>query len=373
MQNCQTLMRLAFIKNRLLINKLGEFGRKAEMSRRISKLIAGALSGVALLLSPVNVNADVININYSAVDPSAIPAVRAAEAIWEARIQAYSTELPRAIRDQLGSLTIDATVEPIDGAGGILGQAGPTAILTLGSSRRNFAVALRSQMTFDLDDFPSMTADGILVTVIAHEMGHALGFGTLFDGNGLVGPLNGFGQTEYINGEYALIGYRRDISNPVASFVPLEQRGGAGTALGHWVDLPPFFNQAFTGAFKKELMTGFIGDLDPDTGAIVFANSFVAQATWGAMADLGFAVEGVNGAFAAKKGRGTGRWPKITGQGSNPFENNGIPPAEDLRFNLVSIKGVSKVSLGSKGTGAEDVETTVGDDPYSLRNHRWAK
>ena len=178
----------------------------------------------------VSVDADVININYSAVDPSAIPAVRAAEAIWEARIQAYSTELPRAIRDQLGSLTIDATVEPIDGAGGILGQAGPTAILTLGSSRRNFAVALRSQMTFDLDDFPSMTADGILVTVIAHEMGHALGFGPLFDGNDLIGPLNGFGQTEYINGEYALMGYRRDISNPVASFVPLEQRGGAGTS-----------------------------------------------------------------------------------------------------------------------------------------------
>ena len=373
MQDCQTLVSLAIIKNRPTINQLGEFGRKAEMSLRVAKLIACALSGVALLVSPSNVDADIININYSAVDPAAIPAVRAAEAIWEARIQAYSTELPRAIRDQLGSLTIDATVSPIDGAGGILGQAGPTAILTIGSSRRNFAVALRSQMTFDLDDFPSMTADGILVTVIAHEMGHALGFGTLFDGNGLIGPLYGFGQTEYINGEYALMGYRRDISNPVASFIPLEQRGGGGTALGHWLDMPPFFNQAFTGAFKKELMTGFIGDIDPNTGVIVFANSFVAQATWGAMADLGFAVEGVNGAFAAKKGRGTGRWPKITGQGSNPFENNGIPPAAGLRFNLASIQSVSKVTLGSKGAGAEDVETTVGDDPYSLRNHRWVK
>ena len=373
MQTCQTLVSLAIIKNRPLINHPDEFGRKAEMSRRISKLIAVALSGVALLLSPVNVDADVININYSAVDPSAIPAVRAAEAIWEARIQAYSTELPRAIRDQLGSLTIDATVEPIDGAGGILGFAGPTAILSLGTSRRNFAVALRAQMTFDLDDFASMTADGILVTVIAHEMGHALGFGTLWDGNDLVGPLNGFGQTEYINGEYGLTGYRRDISNPVASFIPVEQRGGPGTAGGHWLDMPPFFNQTFTGAFKKELMTGFIGDADPETGQLVFSNSFIAQATWGAMADLGWAVKGVNDAFAAKKGRGTGRWPKITGQGSNPFENNGIPPADGLRFNLVKIKGVSKVALGSKGAGAEDVETTVGEDPYSLRNHRWAK
>ncbi len=316
--------------------------------------------------------ADVIFVDISAVDPSAVAAVREAEAIWEARIQAYSTELPRAILDQLGSLTISATVAPIDGPFGILGFAGPDAVITLGSSRRNFAVAVRSSMTFDLDDFPSLIADGTLVQVITHEMGHALGFGTLFDGNDLIGPRGGFGPTEYINGGYALKNYRRETGNPIASYVPLEQRGGAGTALGHWIDAPPFFNQAFTAAFKKELMTGFLGDIDTTTNTIIFADPFIAEATWGAFADLGFAVDGINGAFAAPKGKGTGRWPKVVGSGTNPFDNNGVPPAAGLRFNLATIKASYKSPVDSEGSGVDEVASDPVLDPYKLRRHRWA-
>lgn len=344
------------------------------MSRRLSNVIRISFAVLASCFVPFsNTTADVIHIDISAVDPSAIPAVKAAEAIWEARIQAYSTELPRAIRDQLSSLYITATVAPIDGPGGILGFAGPDALLTMGSSRRNFAVAVRSSMTFDLDDFPFMIANDILVSTIAHEMGHALGFGTLFAGNDLIGPRGGFGTIEYINGDYAIQGYRRELGNPVASFVPLEQRGGAGTALGHWLDAPPFFNQVFTGAFKKELMTGFAGDFDPDLVAIVFAPTFISQATWGAMADIGFAVDGINGAFAAPRGKGNGRWPKITGADVDPFDLNGVPAAAGLQFKNVSIEAAIRHSRGSKGTAVEDVETKAVDDPYDLRKHRWAK
>lgn len=320
-------------------------------------------------------NADVIHVDIGAVDPSAIPAVRAAEAIWEARIQAYSTEVPRAILDQLGSLYISATVAPVDGPGGILGFAGPDAIITLGPSQRDYAVAVRSSMTFDLDDFPSLIADGTLVQVIAHEMGHAMGFGTLFEGNDLIGPRGGFGATEYINGSYGIKGYRRDIGNPIASFVPLEQRGGPGTALGHWLDAPPFFNQAFTPAFKKEIMTGFLGDIEFTPGGfnIIFADPFISEATWGAFADLGFAVNGINGAFAAPKGKGTGRWPKTVGSGTNPFDNNGVPPAAGIRFSLATVTAVYKSPVDAEGSGANDVVTEASEDPYNLRRHRWAK
>jgi hypothetical protein len=254
-----------------------------------------------------------------------------------------------------------------------LGFAGPDAVLTVGNSQRNFAVAVRSSMAFDLDDFPTMIADGILVSTIAHEMGHAMGFGTLFEGNDLIAPFGGFGQTEYINGAYGIAGYRKDIGNPIATFVPLEQRGGAGTALGHWLDAPPFFNQVFTGAFTKELMTGFACDLNPTTGAVVCAPTFVAEATFGAMADLGFAVHGINGAFAAPKSNGTGRWPKTVGSGANPFDANGIPAAAGLQFDLVTVKAATKYSLDSQGSGVGEVVTEAVDDPYNLRMHRWAK
>ncbi len=344
------------------------------MSLSVLKLCKFSIVALALcFVSTSTVSADVINIDTSAVDPSALPAVRAAEAVWEARIQAYSTELPRAIRDQLSSLSISATVAPVDGVGGVLGFAGPDAVLTVGSSRRNFAVAVRSSMTFDLDDFPSLEADGILIDVIAHEMGHAMGFGTLFEGNGLIDQRNGFGLIQYINGEYAISGYRKDLGNPVASFVPLEQRGGAGTALGHWFDAPPFFNQIFTPAFKKELMTGFACDFDPVTQTVICGDHFVSEATFGAMADVGWAVEGINGAFAAPRGKGTGRWPKTVGSGANPFDANGIPAAAGLSFSLSTVTAVTMHSLGSKGTGVSTVNTASEADPYKLRGHSWAK
>ena len=364
---------------------VGDYSREnIEMSLRASSFLKFSIAAVvACFVSTSSIRADVIDIDLSAADPSAVPAIKAAEAIWEARIQAYSTELPKGIRDQLGSLYISFTVAPIDGVGGILAQAGPDSFITFENgqplqqgqnpSSRIHSVVVRASMTFDLDDLASLSANGILVSTIAHEMGHAMGFGTLFQPNLLADARGGFGQIEYINGEYAIQGYRKDISNPVATFVPLEQRGGPGTALGHWIDAPPFFNQVFTGAFKKEVMTGFAGDFDPTTGQVVFAPTFISEATFGAFADLGFAVDGINGAFAAPKGAGTGRWPKSVGGGVNPFEVNGVPAAAGLNFSLSSIKAVTLESLGSTGSGAGEVETEALEDPYSLRKHRWVK
>lgn len=349
------------------------FGRIAYVFALLAAGLVGSFSGSA--------NADVISVDVSQVDPAAIPLVRQAEAFWESRIQAYSREVPRAITDQLTSLRISATVAPIDGVGGILGFAGPDAVLSVGETdplipnvnrTRPWTVAVTASMTFDLDDFPSMAADGILFDVIRHEMGHALGIGSLWELNGLITPLGGVGLTQYTNGQYGIAGYRSDIGNPVASYIPLEQRGGPGTALGHWNDFPPFFNQVFTGAFTKELMTGFACDADPSTGALVCAPKFVSEATWGSAADLGFAVKGIN-EFPAKRGDGTGRWPKVTGPTVDPFNSNGVPPTAGIRFDLVTAKTVYRGSLGSVGSGASDTATDNSEDPYNLRQHRWSK
>lgn len=352
------------------------------MSRRYTNVIRFSFAVLAsCIVSFSSATADVIHIDTGLTDPRAIPALKEAESIWESRIKAYSSELPRGIRDQLTSNVITARVGVLDGPGNGLAAAGPEAVVSMGAdtglpiSKNNggHAVAVRSMIIIDFEDIDFMIATGILVETVTHEIGHALGFGTLFDGADLIGARGGFGPTEYIYGEYALQAYRRESGNPVAGYVPLEQRGGPGTALGHWLDAPPFFNQVFTAAFKKELMTGFAGDFDPSTGTIVFADTFISDSTWGAMADMGFAVDGINGAFAAPKGKGTGRWPKIVGQGSDPFSGNAIPVAAGLQYNLVTVKSVYMDAFDSRGSGAGDVKTEAVEDPYNLRNHRWAK
>lgn len=328
---------------------------------------------------PLTSAADVIDVERSAVDPAYAYAFENAEALWESRIQNYSEELPRAILMQLTSLRITASTPAIDGVGGILGQAGPLSVLSFESGNlfhpKTVVVPVTAMMQFDIEDLADLEADGILEKVIFHEMGHALGFGSLWVQNNLIEPLGGIGLVQYTGGKYAIQEYGKDIGSPLVSFVPIEQRGGPGTALSHWFDGPPFFNQVFTPAFKKEVMTGFACDADPDTGALVCSPGFISGATWGSMADLGYEVDGINdNSVDPPRGTGTGRWPKVTGGGYNPFGDNGVAPMPGLRFNLVSIKMVTRKSLGDlNGVNAGGVGSTNKQDPYNLRNQRWVK
>ena len=74
--------------------------------------------------------------------------------------------------DPAGRLLISATLEEIDGSGGILGSAGPTSVWTSCPS-----ISLSGDMTFDIDDIGWMEDDGIFEGVIMHEMGHVIGIG----------------------------------------------------------------------------------------------------------------------------------------------------------------------------------------------------
>ena len=325
---------------------------------------------------------DIITVERGAVDPSAFPIIDEAERFWDARIVGYSSEVPQGLRNQLSRLTIAATVAPIDGPGGILGFAGPDAVVSIGvgnpdTDGRLYTLPVLASMTFDLDDFPDAQAQGFLQDVVIHEMGHAIGIGSIWDQNSLTGNPQGIALTQYlgheINGGNALAGYRAESPFPLAAFVPLEQRGGAGTALGHWVDSPPFFNQVFTGPFIKEFMTGFVGDVDPVTGAFVVAPKFLSQSTLGSCADMGYAVVGFNEELIGATGNGTGQWPKTTGPGTDPFNSNAADGGADaLRFSLVTVKNVYRRSKDSTGDASGgDIKTDPRKDPYGLRNHRW--
>ena len=189
--------------------------------------------------------ADIIDVDRTAVDPRFADDFAAAEAFWESRIQNYSTELPRVVLFQLSSLRIIASTAIIDGPGDTLAQAGPDTIVTFQTNNifipKRIAVATRSSLELDIEDLPLLEAQGILRETIIHEMGHALGFGSLWPQNNLVSPLGGVGLTQYTGGTYAIREYRKEIKNPVANFVPLEQSGGEGTALAHWIECAAVF------------------------------------------------------------------------------------------------------------------------------------
>lgn len=71
-----------------------------------------------------------------------------------------------------GQLLISATIDVIDGEGGILGFAGPTAVWN-----DCMTISLTGAMTFDIEDIDDLEDAGSFEAVILHEMGHVIGIG----------------------------------------------------------------------------------------------------------------------------------------------------------------------------------------------------
>ena len=175
-------------------------------------------------------------------------------------------DVPAVVVDgeTIDDVRIDAAAERIDGAGRILGQAGPVDL------RPGSLIPATGIMSFDSADLARMEADGSLAGVIVHEMGHVLGFGTIFD---RVGLISGAGGTDpQFTGRNAIREYAA-LLGPGARprSVPLADVGGAGTRDGHWRE----------SLFANELMTGF---LDPGANPL-------SRMTIGAFEDLGYSVD----------------------------------------------------------------------------------
>jgi len=160
----------------------------------------------------------------------------------------------------IDDLKITASVTNIDGPGRILGQAGPTLL------RSSTYLPIQGNMKFDSADMASMVNNGTLLGVVLHEMGHVLGFGTLW---GLRGFNSTFGQ---YTGPQALATYKTMTNDATKTYVPLETGGGAGTANAHWLE----------SLFDRELMTGY---------AESDSNMPLSILTVRAMQDLGYQVD----------------------------------------------------------------------------------
>ena len=144
----------------------------------------------------------------------------------------------------IDDLLIEAQGVAIDGPRGILGQAGPTNLRPAAAGASAFLPA-KGIMSFDTADLAAMQADGTLLDVITHEMGHVIGIGTVWTHKGLLagaGTANPTFKGSNAKREYGVL---KGIG-PTA--VPVENIGGAGTRDSHWRE----------SVFKNELMSGFI-------------------------------------------------------------------------------------------------------------------
>lgn len=144
-----------------------------------------------------------------------------AEAFWESQLTGYRDSALNAPTQVL----INVNLSAIDGAGGVLGSAGPT----FGNFDGNFIETTQGDMTFDTVDIDGLVTAGLFQAVILHEMAHVLGFGTLWGLNGVYTA--GTGQ---YTGAAALSAFQIEFNQPGATYVPVELDGGDGTANGHW-------------------------------------------------------------------------------------------------------------------------------------------
>jgi len=150
-------------------------------------------------------------------------------------LSCFAVELDPLV-DQIDDLVIFAQVTPIDGPGGILGSAGPCFI------RTETGHPLVGLMSFDSADVTTLENNGAFDVVILHEMGHVIGFGTVWDYLGLLqDPTNPdpatINDTHFL-GTAALAAFNAigGASYPDAK-VPVENDNttyGPGSLNGHW-------------------------------------------------------------------------------------------------------------------------------------------
>lgn len=162
----------------------------------------------------------------------------------------------------IDDVAINVKAPTIDGNYGILGQAGPTDL------RSGSYLPLAGVIEFDKADMARMESDGSLYAVALHEMGHVLGFGTIWDMKGLISGAGG--SNPRFTGAKATAQYQIAFNSSETS-VPVENSGGEGTRDAHWRE----------STFNNELMTGYIS-----TG-----NNPLSRVTAASMADLGYKVE----------------------------------------------------------------------------------
>ena len=143
--------------------------------------------------------------------------------------------------EQVDDVIIYADVSDIDGAGRILGRAGPCLV------RATSRLTILGSMQFDAADTPNLISSGRFESVVLHEMLHVIGIGSLWRTRSLVEG-EGSADPRFVGAQGTqhcmALGFSAACS---VGSVPVENTGGSGTAGVHWRE----------STFDAELMTGF--------------------------------------------------------------------------------------------------------------------
>ena len=261
------------------------------MNRIFSTTALLALSCAALIgMVPSAQGAFNIELNYrSPTSPTQEQrdAFEGAKDLWESIITGYVDDNNAAFGAPVGfdGPKIDIYLKAGDGPLGNLGSARPTSNRYLNASGNGFTYALTGRMDFDSDDFGTTQGfnSDVLELIVAHEMGHVLGIGTLWSNNGLYNRTSHPGE---YTGAWGIAAYNAEFGQS-GTFIPVEQGGGSGTAHFHWNE--PDEGAAFTGMldaqgrdFTYELMTGWLNHRR--------YLPFISQTTVQSMRDLGYTV-----------------------------------------------------------------------------------
>jgi hypothetical protein len=156
-----------------------------------------------------------------------------------------SPNSPSLQAEVVDDVLIFATIEAIDGPGGLVGVGGQCVV----RAGTNF-VAI-GQIRFDLADIAALEANGTFEVAVLHEMGHVLGIGNQWATRGLVtNPTGASAPRESIyNGQNGIDGFNAiGGTSYTGPKVPVENTGGSAVTDKHW-------REAVLG---RELMSGFL-------------------------------------------------------------------------------------------------------------------
>jgi hypothetical protein len=144
----------------------------------------------------------------------------------------------------------------------ILGESGPCLIRKPGN------LPILGVMSLNRSTLDALANNGMLDDVIEHEMAHLLGFGTVWDLDGLLRDTTT--SDPWFSGPRAQAAFRTALPSFTDKVVPVEANGGSGTTLSHWRE----------SVMTNELMTGLLNaGVNP-----------LSAVTIESMADLGYSV-----------------------------------------------------------------------------------
>jgi hypothetical protein len=172
---------------------------------------------------------------YGALPP--VPLQSAADACFKGQ---------PAINETVNNILIYFSIDSIDGPGKILAEAGPCYARSDGTW-----LPVMGLIRVDSADIATYDANGQLPSIILHEMGHVLGFGTIWTyQNLLAGAVAQGGTDPHFVGSQANAAFDRigGTNYTGGAKVPVENVGGPGSIDGHWRE----------SVFGNELMTSIL-------------------------------------------------------------------------------------------------------------------